>query len=65
MPQFFQSHEQNGYWAKITIEWSAPDSIELVREREANAEWFAAEALDATFRKPQQIVAAMLGKKCD
>lgn len=61
--QFFQSHEQNGYRAKVTVEWSWPDNIEeLAKNREADAEYLAAEALDATFMKPMQIVAAMLGK---
>jgi hypothetical protein len=62
MPQFFQSHEQNGYRAKITIEWSWPEDIDPVEPRENNAEFLAAEALDATFKKPLEIVAAMLGK---
>ena len=62
MPQFFQSHQQNGYRAKITIEWSCPEDVELLPERAGNAKYLAAEALEATFKKPLQIVAAMLGK---
>ena len=60
--QFFQSHEQNGYRAKVTIEWSWPDDVTLVEPREVNAEFIAGEALEATFMKPMEIVAAMLGK---
>lgn len=60
--QFFQSHEQNGYRARITIEWSAPDDIELLPDRAGMVESLAAEALDKTFKAPIEIVAAMLGK---
>lgn len=63
MPEFFQMHQCNGYRAKVTVEWSAPDNIELMPERAANAEEIAADVIATLAPKPLAIVQAMLGRK--
>lgn len=62
MPQFFISHEQNGYRAKVTIEWAAPDGVELLPERASSAEMLADDSLGPLVAAPLDIVLAMQGR---
>lgn len=63
MPEFFQSHECSGYRAKVTVEWSDPEDIELLPERAASAEEIADEVITTLAPKPLEIVQAMLGRR--
>lgn len=62
---FFQSHSVAGYYAKVTVEWSAPEGVdmdELDNHCMAEAEELAGELMAEAARKPYQIVCAMRGR---
>lgn len=59
---FWQTHDCNGYRAKVTIEWSSPESVKLLPERAANAEAIADDIMTKLAPGPLEIVRAMLGR---
>lgn len=63
MPDYFQLHECSGYRAKVTIEWTAPDGIELLPDRAGTASDIAGDALAGIARAPFEIVQAMMGRR--
>lgn len=63
MPEFYQIHDTGGYRAKVTIEWSAPDGVELLPDRAGEAEAIAGDALAKIAAAAYEIVQVMLGRK--
>jgi hypothetical protein len=59
---FWQTHDCSGYRAKVTIEWSAPENIELLPERAEDAEAIADDIMAKLAPGPLEIVRAMMGR---
>jgi hypothetical protein len=61
---FYQSHECEGFRAKVTIEWSMPDTVDgdlLPKWRTETAEDIADSILAFSGRKMRHMVQAMRG----
>ena len=56
MREFWQSYSQNGYRAKVLIEWAAPDGVEMLGDRDARAEEIADDAASKLATIPYLIV---------
>src|SRR6185312_12493297 len=61
--QFYQSHECDGFWARVTIEWSIPERVDetTIKHRIQDAEDIADQILGFAAHRIRDMVQAMRG----